>query len=235
MRQDRHGSVRDARCGLGRGAGSRVTPEKMRARGRMARSRWTRSPVARRAVGGHHPRMRRAPAFLAFLAAACTTAAPETPPAAETALGVPTLTAQASGTTVLLQGVSAANERVVWVSGRAGTFVRTTDGGERWEAGRVAGAAAGRSELLPQRRPQLGLVRHPDLVERRHHIAPGGLDGRARRTNRQAAVRVMVPASRTVALRVTLDASCVHRMSRGSRPTAPPGHRACAARRLVTG
>lgn len=84
--------------------------------------------------------MRRAPAILAALAAACTTAAPGSTPPSETALGTPTLTAQASGTTVLLQGVSAATERVVWVSGRAGTFARTTDGGERWEAGRVAGA-----------------------------------------------------------------------------------------------
>lgn len=96
--------------------------------------------MARCPAGRHHPRMRRAPALLAFLAAACTTAAPGSPPVAQTTLRVPTLTAQASGTTVLLQGVSAANERVVWVSGRAGTFVRTTDGGERWEAGRVAGA-----------------------------------------------------------------------------------------------
>jgi photosystem II stability/assembly factor-like uncharacterized protein len=32
------------------------------------------------------------------------------------------------------------NENVVWVAGQAGTFVRTTDGGATWSAGRVPGA-----------------------------------------------------------------------------------------------
>lgn len=39
------------------------------------------------------------------------------------------LAAQASGTTALLQAVSAVNERVVWVSGHRATYARTTDGG----------------------------------------------------------------------------------------------------------
>ena len=47
---------------------------------------------------------------------------------------------QASGTTQLLIGISVVNERVVWVSGTGGTFVRTTDGGATWRAGRVPGA-----------------------------------------------------------------------------------------------
>ena len=47
---------------------------------------------------------------------------------------------QSSGTTALLQAVSAVNDDVVWVSGRLGTFVRTTDGGANWEPGRVPGA-----------------------------------------------------------------------------------------------
>lgn len=47
---------------------------------------------------------------------------------------------QVSGTTTLLQAVSAVDERVVWVSGHAGTWARTLDGGATWSAGRVPGA-----------------------------------------------------------------------------------------------
>jgi len=49
-------------------------------------------------------------------------------------------TEQASGTTQLLIGISAVNERVVWASGTGGTYLRTTDGGATWEPGRVPGA-----------------------------------------------------------------------------------------------
>lgn len=52
----------------------------------------------------------------------------------------PAVTNQVSGTTVLLQAVSVVDSRVVWVSGHGGTFVRTTDGGRQWTAGRVRGA-----------------------------------------------------------------------------------------------
>jgi len=51
-----------------------------------------------------------------------------------------THTPQTSGTTALLIAVSPVNERVVWVSGAFGTYVRTTDGGTKWVAGRVPGA-----------------------------------------------------------------------------------------------
>ena len=54
----------------------------------------------------------------------------------------PTLTPQASGTTAGLIAVSPVNSRVVWASGRAGTFVVTTDGGQTWRAGVVPGAEA---------------------------------------------------------------------------------------------
>ena len=47
---------------------------------------------------------------------------------------------QTSGTTQLLIGVSAVNERVVWVSGTGATFLRTTDGGATWTVGKVPGA-----------------------------------------------------------------------------------------------
>jgi photosystem II stability/assembly factor-like uncharacterized protein len=39
-----------------------------------------------------------------------------------------------------LIGVSPVNERVVWVSGTGGTYLRTTDGGAAWQVGRVPGA-----------------------------------------------------------------------------------------------
>ncbi len=52
----------------------------------------------------------------------------------------PILTPQDSGTTNGLIAVSPVNPQVVWASGRAGTFVVTTDGGDTWTAGVVPGA-----------------------------------------------------------------------------------------------
>lgn len=52
----------------------------------------------------------------------------------------PTLTPQNSGTTNGLIAVSPVNPRVVWASGRAGTYTVTTDGGNTWHAGVVPGA-----------------------------------------------------------------------------------------------
>lgn len=49
-------------------------------------------------------------------------------------------TPQTSNTDVLLIAVSPVSDRVVWVSGARGTYVRTTDGGATWVAGRVPGA-----------------------------------------------------------------------------------------------
>lgn len=54
----------------------------------------------------------------------------------------PTLTRQKSGTIQGLIAVSPVNSSVVWASGRAGTFVVTTDGGATWKAGVVPGAEA---------------------------------------------------------------------------------------------
>jgi len=54
----------------------------------------------------------------------------------------PTLTPQTSGTTQGLIAVSPVNPRVVWASGRNGTFTVTTDGGEHWRSGVVPGAEA---------------------------------------------------------------------------------------------
>lgn len=54
----------------------------------------------------------------------------------------PKLTSQTSGTTAGLIAVSPVDSRVVWASGRGGTFLLTTDGGETWKAGVVPGAEA---------------------------------------------------------------------------------------------
>lgn len=52
----------------------------------------------------------------------------------------PTLTTQNSGTTNGLIAVSPVDARVVWASGRNGTFVLTTNGGKTWKVGVVPGA-----------------------------------------------------------------------------------------------
>ncbi len=52
----------------------------------------------------------------------------------------PRLTPQKSGTTQLLIAVSPVNPRVVWASGKGGTYVVTTDGGQTWKAAVVPGA-----------------------------------------------------------------------------------------------
>jgi photosystem II stability/assembly factor-like uncharacterized protein len=48
-------------------------------------------------------------------------------------------TEQTSGTSALLIAVSPVNDNIVWVSGAAGTWLRTVDGGTTWQSGRVAG------------------------------------------------------------------------------------------------
>lgn len=52
----------------------------------------------------------------------------------------PKVTPQTSGTSNSLIAVSAVNSRVVWASGRFGTFTVTSDGGKTWHAGVVPGA-----------------------------------------------------------------------------------------------
>jgi photosystem II stability/assembly factor-like uncharacterized protein len=56
--------------------------------------------------------------------------------------GPPTLVAQTSGTSVLLQAVSAPDPQVVWVSGHAAAVLRSIDGGATWTIRTVPGAAA---------------------------------------------------------------------------------------------
>ena len=52
----------------------------------------------------------------------------------------PQVVVQSSGVTELLQAVSPVDERVVWVSGHGGSYARTLDGGQSWQAGVVPGA-----------------------------------------------------------------------------------------------
>ena len=73
-----------------------------------------------------------------FLIAAFAVAIPTV--AASPEIQQPTLIPQNSGTTNGLIAVSPVNPQVVWASGRAGTFVVTTDGGNTWKAGVVPGA-----------------------------------------------------------------------------------------------
>ncbi|MFC5411373.1 WD40/YVTN/BNR-like repeat-containing protein [Larkinella bovis] len=49
---------------------------------------------------------------------------------------------QTSGTDANFRAVSAVSQKVVWVGGSKGTFVRTTNGGKTWTAGTVPGAEA---------------------------------------------------------------------------------------------
>ncbi len=51
-----------------------------------------------------------------------------------------TMSVQPSGSSALLQAISAVDERVVWVSGHRGTVLRTLDGGANWTSLRVPDA-----------------------------------------------------------------------------------------------
>ena len=62
--------------------------------------------------------------------------------AAVTAAPAPRWTAQTSGVTARLRGVSAVNERVAWASGAGGTVLRTADGGVTWQKLSVPDATA---------------------------------------------------------------------------------------------
>lgn len=73
--------------------------------------------------------MRRIPALLIASFAAHTLGAQ-----------APAVTEQQSGTTSLLQAVSAVNDRTVWVSGHGGAVARTLDGGAHWDLRPVPGA-----------------------------------------------------------------------------------------------
>src|SRR5258707_12457338 len=90
-----------------------------------------------------------AQASLCCMALAC--AASQAPrPAAQ-----PILERVSSGSTALLQAVSASSEGIVWVSGHAAAGLGSTDGGATWTTNGGPGAAAGPLQVLdvPPRRP----------------------------------------------------------------------------------
>ena len=62
------------------------------------------------------------------------------PPAPVPGHDGPAVIEQVSGTTNRLQAISPVTPRIAWASGVGGTFAVTTDGGETWRAGVVAGA-----------------------------------------------------------------------------------------------
>lgn len=80
------------------------------------------------------------PIVLILAACAAPTTSDTLPPPTPIVAVSPVLEPQRSGTTALLQAVSAVDARVVWVSGHAGAVLRTLDGGATWETLRVAGA-----------------------------------------------------------------------------------------------
>jgi photosystem II stability/assembly factor-like uncharacterized protein len=83
--------------------------------------------------------------LIAAVTLSCTEASdPVTDPshaALDQANSTPTFTPQQSGTTERLQAVSPVDDQIVWASGTGGTFTLTTDGGQTWHAGVVAGAS----------------------------------------------------------------------------------------------
>ena len=75
-------------------------------------------------------------AVLALLAGCAPRSRPEADPRPA---GAGTIAEQQSGTTALLQAVSAVDDRVVWVAGHRATWVRTVDGGRTWVPGALTG------------------------------------------------------------------------------------------------
>ena len=88
----------------------------------------------------HRRPLRLALASTALLAVACASRPSTAPPPDLTLVGTPRVDLQSSGTSSLLQAVSVVDSSVVWISGHAGTFVRTVDGGRTWTPGRVPAA-----------------------------------------------------------------------------------------------
>jgi photosystem II stability/assembly factor-like uncharacterized protein len=79
-------------------------------------------------------------AFRLACAAALLAACAGSPPRVRAPLALPSLSLQRSGTDAQLVGLDAVDERVAWAAGARGTWARTTDGGETWMTGVVAGA-----------------------------------------------------------------------------------------------
>lgn len=100
------------------------------------RRRVVRSPRCRMKYHRRHAGRRTSPlTFLAAAALASAFACAAHRPAAEPPSAVPVMVApQRSGTTALLQDVSAPDSLVVWVGGHAATWARTINGGAHWRS-----------------------------------------------------------------------------------------------------
>jgi photosystem II stability/assembly factor-like uncharacterized protein len=98
-----------------------------------------------------------------------------------------TLTAQSSQTTALLQAVSVVDSATVWVSGHAGTWARTTDGGAHWQPGRVPDADAETLEFRDVHAASADeawlLAAGPGERSRIYHTTDGGRSWTLQHTN----------------------------------------------------
>ncbi len=110
--------------------------------------------------------------------------APSPDPASERAA----LTPQASGTTALLQAVSVVDGRSAWVSGHAGTWARTTDGGATWRAGHVPGADTLQFRDVHALSADVAwlLAAGPGDMSRIYHTTDGGRSWTLQHTNTEA-------------------------------------------------
>ena len=73
--------------------------------------------------------------LITFLLAGCQQTPPEPPPPP-----VPVATPQSSNSEALFIGISIVDDQTAWISGTAGSYGITTDGGQNWHIGTVPGA-----------------------------------------------------------------------------------------------
>ena len=173
------------------------------------------------------PMSRRSLAFLLIgpgaAAAVCLAGASQSFATNHAAPRQPTLTPQNSGTTQGLIAVSPVNKRVVWASGRGGTFTVTTDGGATWRSGVVPGAESLQFRDVEGVSEQCRV----SAVHRRRHRFPDLQDDRRRR---DVVAAVPEPGSeRVLRLLRLLDAHaghCPERLRERAVPGAPDDERA---------
>ncbi len=113
------------------------------------------------------------------LAAACLALAPAT-------LSAQATVEQQSGTTALLQAVSAVDARTVWVSGHRATVLLTTDGGSSWIRKLVTGADSTlefRDVHALDAKTAWVLAAGPGAKSRIYHTADGGASWALQFTN----------------------------------------------------
>ncbi len=113
------------------------------------------------------------------LAIACLALAPVT-------LGAQVTTEQQSGSTALLQAVSAVDARTVWVSGHRATVLLTTDGGSTWTRRMVTGADSTlefRDVHALDAKTAWVLAAGPGAKSRIYHTADGGASWALQFTN----------------------------------------------------